>query len=142
MPKNKPLTPFVESYRFWDVVTLWARERLENEQVVARVLAKAVICDGLKLQSVDERWLNKEKGEIEFRGYPYVGFCAKPNLPVSVLRANALEHLLAVVQRAAEPDSDKLWKEFVYREDFRMWAASIELALPTFWFGTVVSRGL
>ena len=31
----------VESYRFWDVVTQWARETLQHELVMARALAKA-----------------------------------------------------------------------------------------------------
>ena len=35
-----------ESYRFWDIVTQWAAEKLQHEQVVARVLAKGVIRDG------------------------------------------------------------------------------------------------
>ncbi|MCZ7563748.1 MAG: hypothetical protein M5U08_08015 [Burkholderiales bacterium] len=54
MATRQPLTQFVESYRFWDVVTLWARERLEHEDIVAGALARGVVCDGLKLQSVDE----------------------------------------------------------------------------------------
>jgi hypothetical protein len=40
------LSQHVESYRFWEVVTQWAQERLQHEHVVARVLAKAVVRDG------------------------------------------------------------------------------------------------
>jgi len=142
MTTPHPLTPFVESYRFWDVVTLWARERLEHEEIVARVLARAVVCDGLRLQSVDPRWLKGDDRGIEFKGYPYVGFCAKPGAPMCVLRSEALEHLLAVVHRAETPQREKLAEEFVLREDFRSWASDTQLRLPTFWFGTVASRGL
>ena len=142
MAQPQPLTPFVESYRFWDVVTLWARERLEHDEIVARVLARAFVCDGLRIQSIDTRWVKGDDRGIEFRGYPYVGFCANPELPMCVLRAEALEHLLAIVQRAELPQREKLTEEFVLREDFRGWAAATELRLPTFWFGTVTSRGL
>jgi len=30
------LSQLVESYKFWDVVTHWAKERLEHEETVAR----------------------------------------------------------------------------------------------------------
>jgi hypothetical protein len=53
----------VESYKFWDIVTLWAKEQLEAEEVIARALAKAVIRDGLRLQSTDIRWA-KGKGSV------------------------------------------------------------------------------
>jgi hypothetical protein len=140
--KREPLTPFVESYRLWDVVVLWARDRLEHEEIVARALARGVICDGLKAQSIDPRWLSTGTRGVEFRGYPYVGYRAKPESEMCVLRADALEHLLAIVRKAEEPDPDKLREEFIVREDFRSWACSHELKLPTFWFGTVVSRGV
>ena len=45
----------VESYRFWDIVTQWARETLQHEIVVARALAKGVVRDGLRAQSVDPK---------------------------------------------------------------------------------------
>ena len=43
----------VESFRFWDVVALWARERLEHESLIARVLATGIIRDGLRFQSTE-----------------------------------------------------------------------------------------
>jgi hypothetical protein len=127
------VSPCVESYRFGDVVRLWARERLEHEIVVACALARAVVCDGLRLQSVDGRWLgNDEAGRrerpVEFRGYPYVGYTARPEGPLSVLRISALHHLLAIVERCEEPDLPGLFEEFILREDFRSLAASAMLA--------------
>jgi len=141
MATRRPLTEFVESYRFWDVVTLWARERLEHEDIVARTLARAVICDGLRLQSVDVRWLKKSARPVEFKGFPYAGYRADPKAPMCVLRATALDHLLGIVNRAETPSRDRLFEEFVLRKDFRAWLIGLELALPAFWFGTVVSRG-
>ena len=142
MPKREPLTPFVESYRFWDIVTLWGRDRLEHEEIVARALARAVVCDGLRLQSIDPRWLSGGDRGVEFRGYPYVGYCAHPDAKICVLRAEALEHLLGIVRKADIPCRERLTEEFILREDFRAWACSHEMKLPTFWFGTVVSRGV
>ncbi len=55
LDKVMPLSQLVESFKFWDVVALWAKEQLDHEEVVARALAKAVICDGLRLNSVDKR---------------------------------------------------------------------------------------
>jgi hypothetical protein len=48
----------VESYKFWDVVSLWSRERLEHELIVARALARGVIIDGLRLHSADPKWVS------------------------------------------------------------------------------------
>jgi len=31
----------VESFKFWDIVTLWAKEELESEEVVARALVRS-----------------------------------------------------------------------------------------------------
>ena len=45
----------IESHKFWDVVTLWAKERLEHENLVARALATAVIREGLILHSTDPK---------------------------------------------------------------------------------------
>src|SRR4051794_19021849 len=101
----------IESYKFWDIVTLWAKEQLEPEEVVARALAKGVIRDGLRLQSTDSRWI---KGKaVELKGQPFVGFCATPGAEVAVLRAEALEHLLGVVRQAARPSRNLLSEEFI-----------------------------
>jgi hypothetical protein len=138
---RRPLTQFVESYRFWDVVTLWARERLEHEQVVAAALARGVVCDGLRLQSVDARWIKGNDRAVEFRGFPYVGYRAEPGAPMCVLRATALDHLLGIVNRAEAPARERLAEEFILRKDFRAWLVALDLRLPTFWFGTAGSRG-
>lgn len=135
MTEPQLIVPKVESYRFWDVVTLWARERLEHEEIVARGLARAVVCEGLRIQSIDPRWLEGADRRSEFRGRPYVGFCAKPGAPLCLLCAEALEHLLAVVHRDHTPQREKLWEEFCLREDFRGWARAGGLPLPKFWFG-------
>jgi len=140
MSSSQSLSQLVESYRFWEVVRLWARERLENEEIVARALARAVVCDGLKLQSVDARWVGGSNQAIEFKGQPYVGFCAAPQAPMCILRATALDHLLAVIHRAETPSQLKLSEEFITREDFRAWCENSGLSLPVFWFANALSR--
>lgn len=142
MVTRQPLTQFVESYRYWDVVTLWARERLEHENVVAAALARGVICDGLKLQSVDDRWVEGNDRAVEFRGFPYIGYRADPNAPMCVIRASALDHLLGIVNRAETPLRERLSEEFVLRKDFGAWLTALDLRLPTFWFGAATARGL
>ena len=52
-----------------------------------------------------------------------------------LLRAEALEHLLAVVRQAAVPSREILGAEFVLREDFRAWIRATRQMLPSFWFG-------
>ena len=125
----------VESYRFWDVVTQWARESLEHEQVVARALARGIVRDGLRFKSVDTKWLKPGKTEDPLLGYPYVGYCAKPEGQLVVLKAEVLEHLLAIVERAEIPAHDLLQEMFVSREDFRNWLQQTQQKLPVFWFG-------
>ena len=126
------LSQLVESYKFWDVVTLWARERLEHEDIVASALARGIIRDGLRFQSIDTRWAKNEK--LDFRGDPYVGFVAKPGQPMVVLRAEALEHLLTIVRTAKKPSRKKLKDEFVLKEDFKNWLEQTGQPLPSFWF--------
>ena len=121
----------VDSYKFWDIVSLWARETLQHESVVARALAHGVIRDGLRMYSVDPRWFKADKS---LRGYPYVGFCALPESMPIILRAEALEHLLAVVRKAAEPSRQMLTDEFVSKADSRAWLESTSQPLPSFWF--------
>ena len=120
----------VESYKFWDVVVLWSREKLEHEFVIARALARGVIVDGLRLHSVDPRWM---KPDQSLTGYPYVGYSAKGETPPILLRAEVLEHLLAVVRTAAEPSRQILGNEFLLREEFVPWLASTGQTIPAFW---------
>jgi hypothetical protein len=126
------LSQQVESYRFWDVVTQWAAEKLQHEHVVARALAKAVIRDGLRLQSVDPHWTSP--GTFELRGAPLVGYVAREGgLPIFI-RATALKHLRNVVEAAATPDAHALFEEFMTRQDFAAWIAHAGLDAPRFWF--------
>ncbi len=125
----------VESYKFWDIATLWAKEQLESEEVIARALAKGVIRDSLRLNSTDIRWAkSKGKDALALDGQPYVGFCGKPGAELSVLRAEALEHLLAVVRQAKRPSRKILQDEFVSQQDFREWLKATGQDLPAFWF--------
>lgn len=131
------LSRHVESFRFWEVVTQWARERLEHELVVARVLAKGVVREGLRAQSVDPRWLNV--GSFELRGAPLVGYVARGgDLPV-FLRAPALSHLQAIVERAAVPQPELLADEFITRQDFHAWLVRTGVMPPSFWFDASAS---
>lgn len=126
------LSQLVESYKFWDVVTLWAKEKLEHEDIVASALARGIIRDGLKFQSIDTRWVKNK--ELEFRGEPFVGFVSKPGDSVAVLRTEALEHLLAIVRTAKKPSRKILKDEFVLKADFRNWVTETGQSHPIFWF--------
>lgn len=121
----------VETYKFWDIVPLWSRERLENELVIARALARGIVVDGLRFQSVDPR---RVKSDRSLSGYPYVGYAANPESPPVLLRAEALEHLLAVVRQATVPSREILTAEFVSRDDFLLWLKATHQAPPSFWF--------
>jgi hypothetical protein len=120
----------VESYKFWEVVTLWAKDRLEHERVIARSLAHGVIVDGLRLYSVDPRWLREDES---LSGHPYIGYAAQGGEPI-LLRAPVLEHLLGVARAAAEPSRSILQDEFIRRRDFRDWLVATDQSLPSFWF--------
>jgi hypothetical protein len=122
----------IESYKFWDIVTLWAKEQLEAEEIVARAIAKGVIRDGLRLQSTDIRWVKAKA--MELKGQPFVGFCAAPGAELAVLRAEVLEHLLAVVREATRPSRTVLRDEFITKDDFRLWLRSTKQDPPSFWF--------
>lgn len=126
------LSQHVESYRFWEVVTQWAQERLEHEHVVARALARAVVRDGLRVQSVDPRWLTP--GTFELRGAPLVGYVAGEGMLPVIIRTSALSHLRAVVERAAPPQADLLFEEFMTKQDFHTWLTRSNVARPAFWF--------
>src|SRR4051794_32602581 len=131
METMKQPQQMVESYKFWDIATLWAREGLEHDVVIARALARGIIVDGLRAQSVDARWL---KSDGSLRGYPYVGYATDPKSPPVLLRAEVLEHLLAVVRSALVPSREILTAEFVLREDFRAWLKATGQPFPSFWF--------
>jgi len=100
-------------------MALWAKEELKSEELVARALAKGVVRDGLRLNSTDLLWVKGKASALALDGQPYVGFCAKPGGELCVLRAEALEHLLAVVREARRPSRKALREEFIFRDDFR-----------------------
>ena len=124
----------IESHKFWDVVTLWAKERLEHETLVARALATAVVRDGLMLHSTDPRWVKAQGGKFELRGTPYVGYDPSGAGEVMVLKTETLEHLLAVVRSAREPSRARLSDEFIFRSDFARWLIWSGEPWPEFWF--------
>jgi hypothetical protein len=126
------LSHHVESFRFWDVVQQWAKERVEHEYVVARAMARGVLRDGLRVQSVDPRWTNP--GTFELRGAPMVGYVAREGVLPVFIRADALTHLRQVVERGAAPDPQCLFEEFVTKQDFGAWIARERLPVPSFWF--------
>jgi hypothetical protein len=121
----------VESYRFWEVVTQWARDRLQHEHVIARVLARGVIRGGLRVQSVDPRWT--DVGTFELRG-PIVGYVAREGLLPIFIRMSALNHLRAVVEQAVAPEPHLLFEEFMTKQDLEAWLKSEGLDRPAFWF--------
>ena len=121
----------VESYKFWDIATLWARERLTHEIIVARELAEGVIKEGLRFNSVDPKWFDSQH---ELRAYPYVGYAATPKDSPVILDAAVLEHMLAMVRQGIEPQQAILQKEFAYQIDFRRWLVRTGRPLARFWF--------
>lgn len=126
------LSRHVESYRFWEVVTQWARERMQHEHIVARVLAQGVIRGGLRVQSVDPKWTNV--GSFELRGEPLVGYVSREgDLPIFI-RATALKHLRSMVERAAVPEPEHLHDEFFTKQDFYAWLIRNHILPPSFWY--------
>ena len=124
----------IESHKFWDVVTLWAKERLEHENLVARALITAVVREGLMLHSTDPKWLKADDGKLELRGTPYVGYDPLGAGEIMILKTETLEHLLGVVGSAREPDQTKLTDEFIFRADFARWLIWSGEEWPRFWF--------
>lgn len=121
----------VEGYKFADIVRLWGRERLVHEVIVARELARGIIQEGLRFQSINPKWV---KSSAEFRRYPYVGYVAREGGKPAIIRAETLEHLLGVMREAVDPDLRLLSEEFVTKSDFRDWLVHAGRPLPAFWF--------
>lgn len=130
----------IESYRIWDVISQWGRETLQHEIILARVIAKAVIRDGLRVQSVDPRW--KSRGTFELNGAPFVGYVARDGALPIFIRSSALKHLINIVEHAAIPDQLALFDECVTRQDFKAWLEHAELILPSFWFSAAEQNRL
>jgi len=126
----------VESYRFSEVVVLWARERLEHEIIIARRLATGFVRGGLRIHSKDPRWLSGAAGKVELLGYPFVGYSPILGEPPVIIRANALEHLLAIVNSGKEPNLSLLHEEFIIKAEFLAWLKKNELTPPRFWYSS------
>jgi len=124
----------IESHKFNDIITLWAKERLEHETLIARALITAVVKDGLMLHSTDPKWLKGDNGKFELKGTPYVGYDPLGSGEIMVLKTDVLEHLLSVVSSAKEPDKSKLSDEFIFRDDFARWLSKSQEEWPKFWF--------
>lgn len=124
----------IESHKFWDIVTLWSKESLQHESLVARALATAVVRDGLILHSTDPKWLKGDDGSFELKGTPYVGYDPTGTGEIMILKTETLEHLLGVVRAAKEPDKSLLSDEFIFRSDFARWLIWSGEDWPRFWF--------
>jgi hypothetical protein len=127
------LSRHVESYPFWEVARRWAGERGESAALVARAMARGVLKEGLRVQSVDTRW--SQPGAFELRGTPLVGYVALEGVLPIFIRASALAHLRAVLERAAEPDPKALSEEFLTKQDLRAWLVQWDIPRPMFWYG-------
>ncbi len=123
---------FVETYTFGDIVRLWGRERLVHEILVARELANGVLNEGLRLQSVDPRFM---KSTESLRREPYIGYSGADRTTPVLLRDEAFEHLRAVAAGRAEASLEVLRYEYVSKSDFRIWLVSSGRSMPAFWFG-------
>ena len=121
----------VPRFRYAELVRHWARERLEHDVLVARELARGVLEQGLRLQSVDPKWT---PASTALRGEPLVGYSAHSTLPPIMIRETALDHLRAIAAEQRDPDYRQLHEEFVTKDDFRKWLVATGRALPAFWF--------
>lgn len=121
----------VDSFKFADIVEHWSRERLVHALVIGRELAKGVINENLRFQSVNPKWV---KATESLRGEPLIGYSANQGLPPIMIRSSALEHLLAVERNLIEPDLRKLLAERVTRDDFRHWLVHSGRPMPAFWY--------
>lgn len=128
------LSTQVETFKFWDVVSQWARERSEPEYLIAKVLVEAVVKGGLILNSENAQWLKPKDGKLEFRGYPLVGYSPIPGGELCILKEEVLRHMLDVVATGSEPSSNIIQDEFIHRDDFKKWLLFLGESLPRFWF--------
>ena len=122
---------WVDSYTFGDIVRLWARESLVHEVLVARELAKEVVDEGLKLQSVNPKHL---ESSASLRGEPYLGYSGLDRNSPVLLKADAFRHLCEVARGGLDASFDVLRYEFVTQTDFRDWLVHTVRPFPEFWF--------
>lgn len=118
------------SYSFWDLTVEWARESLQSESVVAQILARGVLRDGLGIGSVDPEQLAPDA--LELRGAPFVGYVAREGCLPIFIRAPAFRHLRDVAENAALPEPQLLAREFISRHDFRAWLHHRGIEPPMF----------
>ena len=138
-PDDCLLSRFVTTYRFWDVVVLWARERLEHEEVVARALASGIIRSGLAVSEYDpdERTVSVlQEASISLRAAPWTGYRATDSAPLLRIRAATLSHLIAIVEHGLMPSRNLLFQVTIAQEDFGLWADTQEIPRPSFWFSS------
>lgn len=50
------------------------------------------------------------------------------------MRSSALRHFRDVVEKAAAPDLQMLFEEFITQQDFKAWLLQTSTRLPSFWF--------
>lgn len=120
----------IDSYKFWDIVSLWGREELEHDVLVSRKLAVGIIKEGLRFQSIDPNWL---KPSEELLSYPYVGYSSLKGEPPIIIKAEVLEHLLAIATKKIDASKQILTDEAVKKVDFKAWLIRTGQAFPDFW---------
>jgi len=125
------LSAAVESYKFWDIVKLWARERLQHEVLISKRMAIGIIKEGLRFQSTDPKWLKPSEVELS---YPYIGYIAIPGEKPVILKAEVLEHLLSASRSDGDISSSIVNEEFVTKSDFKSWLVRTGQSFPDFWF--------
>jgi len=121
----------IESYKFWDIVILWGRERLVHDVVISKELAVGIVKEGLRFHSTDPNWLSPVE---ELLSYPYVGYSAVPGEKPVIVKADVLEHLLAVSVDKVDASKLILQDEVVSKNDFKFWLTRTGQSLPIFWF--------
>jgi hypothetical protein len=123
---------YVESYKFWDVVSLWGRESLEHDVLVARKLANGVVKQGLRFQSKNPMWMDSRD---ELLSYPYVGYTVIESEGPIILKAATLAHLINVAEEKEDPSKIILTDEAVLKSDFKKWLVRTGQGFPKFWYG-------
>ena len=123
----------VESYKFWDIVSLWGRESLEHDVIIARKLAKGIIETGLRFQSTNPKWLNSTE---ELLSYPYIGYTSIAKEGPIIIKAQVLAHLINVAEEKEDPSKRILTDEAVMKNDFKKWLVRTGQAFPEFWYSS------
>ncbi len=95
---------------------LWGRETLEHDVIIARKLAKGVVKNGLRFQSVNPKWLNSTE---ELLSYPFIGYTSIAAESPIILKAEVLAHLINVAEEKTDPSELVLKDEVVLKNDFK-----------------------